>query len=312
MTYAPAVLRLRVSVETERAEEVVRALGRESGVTDVVRLPGALAATGEDLVTAWVREASVDEVLSALRTLGVVRRGNVSFAREHVFMPGPMPWSIPRLDPGSRDIVWEEVEGQAGYIAQLAPRYLLLMGLAGLIAAIGIMQNSTVPIVGAMAVSPDLLPLVALGYGVAARRGRIVGLAAISLAAGLVAAATLAAATAAAVDLLGLAFERPAGSILLVGFVAEPSALGGIVAFAAGVAGMISFESQQGGAAVGVAISITTIPAAAAIGVMSVLAEWHDLLGAVTVLSTNLVLVVLGGTLTVLAQRRFASRRAGR
>lgn len=306
------MLRLRVSVEAERAAEVVRALDAEAGVSDISRFPSVLQETGEDLVTAWVREASVDEVLAALRNLGVVRRGNVTFAREHVFVPGPMPWSIPRLDPGSRDIVWEEVEGQAGFIAQLAARYLILMGLAGLIAAVGIMENSTVPIVGAMAVSPDLLPLVALGYGVAARRRRIVGLAAVSLAAGLVAAAAFAAGTTAAADLFDLAFERPAGPIFLVGFVAEPSALGGIVAFAAGVAGMLTFESQQGSAAVGVAISITTIPAAAAIGVMSVLGEWHDVLGATIVLATNVALVVLGGGLTVLVQRRFESRRHGR
>lgn len=305
------MLRLRVSLESERADEIVRALAAEAGVSDITRFPAVLQGTGEDLVTAWVREASVDEVLAALRNLGAVRRGNVTFAREHVFVPGPMPWSIPRLDPGSRDIVWE-VEGQAGFIAQLAPRYLILMGLAGLIAAVGILQNSTVPIVGAMAVSPDLLPLVALGYGVAARRRRIAALAAVSLAAGLVAAAAFAAGTTAAADLFDFAFEQPAAPIVLVGFVAEPSALGGIVAFAAGVAGMISFESQHGSAAVGVAISITTIPAAAAIGVMTVLAEWHDLLGATVVLATNLALVVLGGALTVLAQRRFESRRHGR
>lgn len=306
------MLRLRVSVEAERAEEVLRALGKEGGVSDIARYRAAIAGTGEDLVTAWVRESSVDEVLSALRTLGVVRRGNVTFARERVFVPGPMPWSIPRLDPGSRDVVWEEVEGQAGYMAQLAPRYLLLMGLAGLIAAAGIMQNTTVPIVGAMAISPDLLPLVSLAYGVAARRGRIVGLAAVSLAMGLAVAIVSAAAVTLLADLIGLRFPRPLGSILLVGFVAEPSLIGGLVAFAAGIAGMLSFESQQGTGVVGVAISITTIPAAAAIGYTSVRGDLHALQGAVVVLATNVVLVVLGGALTVLVQRRFASRREGR
>jgi uncharacterized hydrophobic protein (TIGR00271 family) len=306
------VLRLRVSVEPERADEVVRALGREAGVSQVAHLRAVVAGTGDDLVTASVRESSVDEVLSALRTLGVVRRGNVTFVRERVFMPGPMPWSMPRLDPGSRDIVWEEIEGQAGFSAQLAPRYLLLMGLAGLIAAVGIMQNSTVPIVGAMAVSPDLLPLVALGYGVAVRRARIARQALVTLSAGLAAAVLLAGATALVARVLGLEAEVADEAILLVGFVADPSVLGALVAFAAGVAAMLSFESQLGGAAVGVAISITTIPAAAAMGVTAVQGSWPDLLGAVVVLSTNLLCVVAGGALTVLLQRRFESRRSGR
>jgi len=304
------VLRLRVSVEPERADEVVGALGGEVGVSQVAHLRAVVAGSGDDLVTASVREGSVDEVLSTLRALGVVRRGNVTFVRERVFMPGPMPWSMPRLDPGSRDIVWEEIEGQAGYSAQFAPRYLLLMGLAGLIAAVGIMQNSTVPIVGAMAVSPDLLPLVALGYGVAVRRGRIARLALVTLSAGLAAAVLLAGATA-LVARVGLGVEVADEPILLVGFVADPSVLGALVAFAAGVAAMLSFESQLGGAAVGVAISITTIPAAAAMGVTAVQGSWPDLLGAVVVLSTNLLCVVAGGALTVLLQRRFESRRSG-
>jgi uncharacterized hydrophobic protein (TIGR00271 family) len=223
-----------------------------------------------------------------------------------------MPWSIPQLDPGAQVIVWEEVEGHAGSTARLTPRYLVLMAVAGLIAAVGIMEDSTVPIVGAMAVSPDLLPLVSIAYGLATRRPRIALLAIATLLVGLLAAIALAAATAGVGRVFDLVPSNVGQEAFLVGFVTTPSVLGGLVAFAAGIAGMLSFQTQQGGAAVGVAISITTIPAAAAVGVHLVALSGERLLGALAVLGVNLTSVAVGGALTVLVQRRAESRDRGR
>ena len=59
------------------------------------------------------------------------------------------------------------------------------------------------------------------------------------------------------------------------------------VAAAAGVAGMLSFETRAS-FAVGVAISVTTIPAAAYIGVAAGLGAWHGAAGALAVLGVNL------------------------
>lgn len=174
------------------------------------------------------------------------------------------------------------------------------------------MENSTVPIVGAMAVSPDLLPLVSIAYGIATRRPRIMLLALGTLGAGLVVAVTLALATSFVAGVFELGGGPGAAPVFLVGFVDDPSAFGALVALAAGIAGMVSFQSQQGAAAVGVAISITTIPAAAAVGVRAVAASWTDVAGALVVLVVNLSCVVIGGAITVLLQRRFESRREGR
>jgi Arc/MetJ family transcription regulator len=66
------MLRMRLAVDGERVGDVVRALEGERGVTSVARHANAVTATGEDEVTAWVREGAVDEVLAALRALGVV------------------------------------------------------------------------------------------------------------------------------------------------------------------------------------------------------------------------------------------------
>jgi len=54
---------------------------------------------------------------------------------------------------------------------------------------------------------------------------------------------------------------------------------------------------------VGVAISVTTIPAAAMAGVAAGLADWPQALGGLLLLSVNVVCLVVAGCATLLAQR---------
>jgi uncharacterized membrane protein len=82
-----------------------------------------------------------------------------------------------------------------------------------------------------------------------------------------------------------------------------------IVAFAAGVAGMLAFETRAA-AAVGVAISVTTIPAIAYFAVAVVADDDNDAWGALGVLATNVLVLLTAGTLTVAVQRALRARRA--
>ena len=55
-------------------------------------------------------------------------------------------------------------------------RYLVLMGCAGVIAAFGVIDKNQILIVGAMAISPDMLALTATcSTGLVARRPAFVG-----------------------------------------------------------------------------------------------------------------------------------------
>ena len=80
-----------------------------------------------------------------------------------------------------------------------------------------------------------------------------------------------------------------------------------LVALAAGVAAMISFETRAS-AAVGVAISVTTIPASAYLGVALGNGEADEVLGALLVLAINVTLLTVAGTTTLAVQRRILSR----
>ena len=79
------------------------------------------------------------------------------------------------------------------------------------------------------------------------------------------------------------------------------------VALAAGVAGVLAFESRAG-AAVGVAISVTTIPAAAMTGVSAGSGDWPHAWGSLTVLGVNVVSLIVAGCLTLIVQRMVRSK----
>jgi uncharacterized membrane protein len=80
-----------------------------------------------------------------------------------------------------------------------------------------------------------------------------------------------------------------------------------LIALAAGVAGMLSFETRAS-AAVGVAISVTTIPASAYLGVALGAGGIEHAFGALVVLLVNVALLIVGGTMTLLLQRWIPNR----
>jgi uncharacterized hydrophobic protein (TIGR00271 family) len=200
---------------------------------------------------------------------------------------------------------WTELLGTARSNARPVARFLTGMAVAGSIAAVGVATINTILIVGAMAVSPDLLPLSAICVGLAGARGRLVGRAAVTLVVGFLVAALFAALTGAVLDRTGYLHSLGSGGL---GTLTTTDITTVIVAFAAGVAGMLTFETRAA-AAVGVAISVTTIPAISYFAVALVDNDATDAWGAFLVLVTNVLVLIAAGTLTVTVQRLLRSRR---
>jgi uncharacterized hydrophobic protein (TIGR00271 family) len=171
---------------------------------------------------------------------------------------------------------------------------------------VGVGTINTILIVGAMAVSPDLLPLSAMCVGFAGARWRLVARASVTLVAGFIVAALFAGAVGVVLDHAGVLGALGGGGL---GTLTTTDITTVIVAFAAGVAGMLAFETRAA-AAVGVAISVTTIPAIAYFAVAVVLDDFNDAWGALGVLVTNVFFLIAAGTLTVCIQRFARARRA--
>ena len=293
----------------------LRVFGASPLMTEVAErlsgLPGARRITWDEvrdrgggaLVTANLRADAADPALEAVREVGVPAE-DVELLRVESIQPGASRRQ-------GANLIWADLLGQAGEHARPVARYLVFMAVAGVIAAYGVIYENDILIVGAMAVSPDLLPITAMCVGLTLGRVRLVRRALITLAVGLGVAWLTAAVLTALLDLLGL---LPAGFALgkgpLNGLTTVNSSTV-VVAFVAGIAGMLALESRAS-AAVGVAISVTTIPASAYLGVAAGLGELEKATEALAVLGINVTMLVTGGTVALAVQRAFERRAAVR
>jgi uncharacterized hydrophobic protein (TIGR00271 family) len=294
------MLHLRVYGLTDSLTEIGVGLENHGAARNVALSQGVRA--GHVLLTAEVPAEWADRVLELLVRRGVSEE-DIALARFDEIGP---------IRPGHpASLIWTDVLGQARANARPVARYLVFMVAAGVIAGFGVIEANEILIVGAMAVSPDLLPITAACVGLASRRGRLVARALVTLAVGMAATCLTAAVITVVLDLTDLLpahFE--VGESALSGLTTVNSSTIG-VALAAGVAGMLALETRAS-SAVGVAISITTIPAAAYLGAAAGVGEAGKALGALAVLGVNVSMLVVAGTLTLLVQRRLAEteRRA--
>jgi uncharacterized hydrophobic protein (TIGR00271 family) len=264
----------------------------------------AAARSGDSVVSAAVRPRSVDSVLERLHELGVPDP-SVTLMRVDV---------VGRAARGQVEtgLVWEDVLGMAWLYSRPLARYLTFMVVAGVIASYGVIDQNEILIVGAMAVSPDLLPIVAVAVGVVGSRPQLAGRALATLVVGLAATSIAAALCTFAQDQLDLI---PSGFDLeevgVLGSLVDVNDETIVVALVAGIAGMLALETRAS-SGVGVAISVTTIPAAAYLGVAAGLGELSDAGGALGVLATNVAMLVLGASATLALQRTLMDRAVAR
>src|SRR4051812_6058467 len=225
--------------------------------------------------------------------------------RQDVVAPNPPHGRLAKTG----EFAWIEVMGEARTHSRPLGLYLALMAVAAVLGAIGVITDNPILVVGAMAVSPDLLPISAACVGLVAGRWPLALRATATLLLGILITWAVAA---------GRALGRPPTRGLAPAVAGRGSPLHGpahldystvLVALAAGVAAMLSFETRAA-AAVGIAISVTTIPASALFGVSLGLGEVGVSWGAAGVLGVNVSLLLLSGTATLGFQRWLTGRRA--
>jgi uncharacterized hydrophobic protein (TIGR00271 family) len=296
------VLRLRSSVEAARAPHLGAALRELEGVRRVVEQPDATVADSTIFV-ADVEPAAADRLVEAIAELGI---GVDDYLLTRVEVVAPLRHHRTG-DRGIDGFAWVEVMGQARANSRPLARYLALINVAAVIAALGVITNSSILIVGAMAVSPDLLPICATCVAIVGRRWDLAVRAFATLTIGLTAVVLTAAVLAALLkgfDFLPAGFRVEDSSLSTLAHTDYSTVL---IALAAGVAGMLSFETRAS-TAVGVAISVTTIPASAYLGVALGAGGIDNALGALVVLAVNVFLLIVSGTLTLVVQRWLPNR----
>jgi uncharacterized hydrophobic protein (TIGR00271 family) len=265
-------------------------------------MPGArhVMRTADDdapgaLVTAYLVDDAVDGALRHLRRLGVAPEDTVLVRLDSI---GQSAAERPLAS-----VVWSDLLSQAGANARPFPRYLMFMVAAAVVAAFGVIYANTTLVVGAMAISPDTLPITAAATALVLGRWLLAGRALLALICGLAIVCVLSGILTFVLNQLALLpadFQVGKGGFL--DGLSTVNVSTPLVALAAGMAAILALETRAS-SAVGVAISVTTIPASAYLGVAAGVGEVGKAAGALLVLVINVAMLLVGGYLTLLAQR---------
>jgi uncharacterized membrane protein len=89
-----------------------------------------------------------------------------------------------------------------------------------------------------------------------------------------------------------------------------PNVFSVIVAVLAGVVGVVSLTESRANALIGVFISVTTIPAAASVGLSIAYSSWGEAWGSMVQLLLNVILLVVVGAVGLSSQRAIWRRRS--
>jgi uncharacterized hydrophobic protein (TIGR00271 family) len=313
------MLHLRVASPPDVTGSLMPMLRAEPAVLNLMVLPGAVSHPDGDAVHFDVLHGAADEVIGRLRDLGVDKRGSIVLENVDSSISALADRAATRrgrLRYQAFTPVWAEVESRIALEGTYPPSWYALLVIAGLIAAVGILTNSQILIVGAMVVGPEYGAILSLGFGVirrdASRVRRSTGALVYGFAMAVVAALLLSLIIRGA-GLNPRAYElgfRPVSSLI-----DTPNWFSLIIAVLAGVVGVVSLTEARSSTLIGVFISVTTIPAAADAGVSLANGIWGEARGSILQLLLNVIVLTAVAAVGLPAQRaiwRRATRRAAR
>jgi uncharacterized hydrophobic protein (TIGR00271 family) len=298
------MLRVRVVSPASLTGPLVERLAAARGVQNLVVLRAAVRRPQGDAVHFDLSDGAANPVFRELRKLGLARHGSISVERVDATLAPMAPVAKAGLFRRETAPVWEMVEAVIRGGAIYAPSFYGLLIIAGLIGAVGILTNSQILIVGAMVVGPEYNAIIAVALGFSIRDRPLVRDGLLALLLGFLAAIAI-------TLLFGLAVrgsgDTPAQFLQGVRPVADlintPNMFSVIVAILAGLVGVISLTESRANALIGVFISVTTIPAAASVGVSVAYASWSEAWGSLEQLLLNVVLLIVVGAGGLSTQR---------
>ncbi|MFG3248283.1 DUF389 domain-containing protein [Streptomyces sp. NPDC048187] len=308
------MLHLRLITPADRTDEVVRLIDRTVGTTHLVVLPGAAREPEGDVVMCDVAREAADELINRLRALGLDSCGAITVENIDLSLSE-------RADKAERDapgepadaVLWEQLEEATHEESTLSVTYVAFITLATMIAACGVVLDNAILIVGAMAVGPEFGPLAGICTAMVQRAPRLALRSLTALLVGFAVAMAVTVGFSWIMTEFGQFSEgKLEGDRPNTGFVYAPDAFSFVVAILAGIAGTLSLTSAKSGALVGVAISVTTVPAAANAAVALSFGDTAQTVGSTEQLLLNLAGIVVAGTLTLLTQKALWSTQRSR
>jgi uncharacterized hydrophobic protein (TIGR00271 family) len=295
---------VRVVSPPDLTEQLVDVLAADSGVANLVVLTGSARPDG-DAVQFDVLARSANSVLQKLRAFRGDRSGTIAIANVDAVI-GEEPDRAAKFGIVQRDTspAWDVVEAGIRANAVYAPSFYALLAIAALIGAVGILTNSQILIVGAMVVGPEYNAIMGIALGIDKRNRRPILRGTAALVAGFSAAIIVTLIFSLAIRWSGHTpqpFElglRPVSDLIN-----SPNLFSLVVAVLAGIVGVVSLTESRANALIGVFISVTTIPAAADIGLSVAYASWSEARGSAFQLLLNVTVLIVIGALGLRLQR---------
>ncbi|MFD7550346.1 DUF389 domain-containing protein [Streptomyces sp. NPDC059578] len=301
------MLHLRLITPADRTDEVVKLIEGTVGTAHLAVVKGAARDPEGDVVMCDVAREAGDELIGALRAAGIDDCGSIAVETIDLSLSKRADRAEDDAPgEGADAVLWEQLTDLTHEESTLTVTYVAFLSVATMIAACGVMLDNAILIVGAMAVGPEFGPLAGVSTALVQRAPRLVARSLWALLAGFALAMVATAGFAWLMDAFGLftedMIEAPRPN---TAFIWQPDWMSFVVAFLAGIAGTLSLTSAKSGALIGVAISVTTVPAAANAAVALSYRDFGQTSGSALQLLANLGGIVLAGSLTLIAQRSF-------
>jgi len=304
------MLRVRVVSPAGLTGPLLERLTAAPGVQNLVVLRGAVHRPEGDAVHFDLTEGAANPVFRELRELGLARQGSISVERVDATLTAAGTVSETGALRRETAPVWEMVEAIIRGGAVYAPSFYGLLIIAGLIGAVGILTNSQILIVGAMVVGPEYNAIIAVALGFSIRDRPLVRDGLFALLWGFLLAIVLTLLFGLAVRASG---DTPAqfldGVRPVSDLINTPNMFSVVVAILAGLVGVVSLTESRANALIGVFISVTTIPAAADVGVSAAYGSWGEAEGSLLQLMLNVFLLIVVGAGGLSTQRAIWRRR---
>lgn len=299
------LVHLRLTVPAHLVDPVLGLLCDKPAVTNVIRLPGASLEPAGDLIQADVAREVASSILEDLSDLGLDEEGGIALV-PLTATPFRRAHEVEEAAAGDPDdaVVWDVVKEQAASAVRPTVTFHLFLLIAVMLAAIAVLTDSSILVIGAMVVGPEFGTVAAICTGLVLGKGRLV----VQGTKLLVLSFTFAIAVTTAVAWLGrllgwITYEMVTRPRPQTAFIWHPDWWSFIVALLAGAAGVLALSADKGQTMVGVFISVTTVPAAGNLALGLGLTAGSEIIGSLQQLGINLAGMLIAGTITVLIQR---------
>jgi uncharacterized hydrophobic protein (TIGR00271 family) len=299
------LVHFRLTTPAALTDQVVQLLLSRDWVTNVTLDQGASLLPEGDLVECDVAREKAGAMVNKLRAMELDRVGGIVLTT-----PAGTPFdAAARLEaaaPGHPDdaVIWEAVDAQAEAGAVPTVSYHVFLVIAVALAAIAVITDSAVLVVGAMVVGPEFSAVAAASAGIALWRPRLLGRGLLLLVLSFLFAVAVVTVLALVAHGAGLItaddVTRPRPN---TGFIWHPDVWSVVVALLAGAAGALALALSKTATMVGVFISVTTVPAAGNLALGLALRERTEIAGSVAQLGINIGCMVVAGALVLLAMR---------